>query len=147
MITKEQITLGPGGEIQKADITHIKKVSAEEFCQVYLKDNEEFWRLNGAENNVLKLAWLTSTYYADSDYQYPGNMVHCNKNFRELVKTKTGLSESAIKTAISSLVKKFMLLKDSNCKGIYYLNPNYFFKGSISDRTKVIKHTIEYQIS
>ena len=29
-------------------------------------------------------------------------------------------------------------------KGIYYLNPKLFFKGKISDRTKIIKHSVEY---
>ena len=39
-----------------------------------------------------------------------------------------------------------MILKDSNYKTIYYLNPKYFFKGRISQRTQLINRTIQYQI-
>lgn len=39
-----------------------------------------------------------------------------------------------------------MIWKDKDYKSIYYLNPKLFFKGRLSDRTKVIKHYIEYQI-
>ena len=28
---------------------------------------------------------------------------------------------------------------------VYYLNPEYFFKGKISDRTQIIKNIIEYK--
>ena len=60
--------------------------------------------------------------------------------------TKTDLKQSTIKNALSSLVKKNMIWKDKDYKSIYYLNPKLFFKGKLSDRTKVIKHYIEYQI-
>ena len=38
-----------------------------------------------------------------------------------------------------------MLLKDSRYKAVYYLNPEYFFKGKIFDRTQIIKNIIEYK--
>ena len=46
-----------------------------------------------------------------------------------------------------TLSKKRMIIKDTKHRGVYFLNPEYFFKGSISDRTKVIKNIIEYQIA
>lgn len=36
-------------------------------------------------------------------------------------------------------------IKDSRYKAVYYLNPEYFFKGKISDRTQIIKNIIEYK--
>lgn len=42
----ESIKVGVGGEA-------IKTVSAEQFCQIYLRDNEEFYKLSKAESNVL----------------------------------------------------------------------------------------------
>lgn len=39
-----------------------------------------------------------------------------------------------------------MLIKDNKYKGIYYLNPKYFFKGKLNDRTKVIRNIVEYKI-
>lgn len=59
---------------------------------------------------------------------------------------KTGLAEGTLKNSMSGLVKKQMLLKDSRYKDVYYLNPEYFFKGRITDRTKIITKTIQYQI-
>lgn len=45
----ESIKVGVSGEILSA----IKTVSAEQFCQIYLRDNEEFYKLSKAESNVL----------------------------------------------------------------------------------------------
>ena len=45
----ESIKVGVGGEI----LSTIKTVSAEQFCQIYLRDNEEFYKLSKAESNVL----------------------------------------------------------------------------------------------
>lgn len=145
MITKENIVLGEGGEILSADITTIKKVTAEQFCQIYLEDNADFYKLTKAESNVLAVCWYTSTYYEDNK-ELPGNKVYCDKSFIDLCIRKTDLKQSTIKNALSSLVKKNMIWKDKDYKSIYYLNPKLFFKGRLSDRTKVIKHYIEYQI-
>lgn len=38
-----------------------------------------------------------------------------------------------------------MILKDTRYKSVYYLNPEYFFKGKISDRTNIIKNIVEYK--
>ncbi len=37
----ESIKVGVGGELS-AEVKTIKTVSAEQFCQIYLRDNEEF---------------------------------------------------------------------------------------------------------
>ena len=147
MIQKENVVIGEGGEILSAEITTIKKVTAEQFCQVYLKDNSEFYSLSKAESNVLSVAWLMSSYYSDPEFKFPGNRISCDKQFRDIVHNKTGLAESTIKAAIASLAQKEMLLKDREYKGIYYLNPDYFFKGKLSDRTKAIKQITEYIIN
>lgn len=41
----ESIKLGMGGEIISAEIKTVKTVNAEQFCQIYLRDNEEFLNL------------------------------------------------------------------------------------------------------
>lgn len=64
---------------------------------------------------------------------------------RDIIKTKTGLAAGTIKNTIVSLVKKKMLLKDNRYNSVYYLNPEYFFKGKITDRTKIIKNIVEYK--
>lgn len=122
----ESIKVGVGGEILSA----IKTVSAEQFCQIYLRDNEEFYKLSKAESNILAVLWYTSIEDKDS---------------RDTIKIKTNLAAGTIRNTITSLVKKKMLLKDSRYKAVYYLNPEYFFKGKISDRTQIIKNIIEYK--
>ncbi len=146
MITKENVKVNEFGEIITAEQTIVKKVNAEEFCQVYLKDSEDFSNLTGSEYRVLIQCWLFSNYYKDEKTDMIGNMITYNGFFKEQVIQRTGLKEGTIKNAISSLVKKGMLIKDKS-KGVYYLNPKYFFKGKLGDRTKLIKRTIEYQFS
>lgn len=141
----ESIQLGAGGEIVSAEIKMVKMVSAEQFCQVYLKDNEEFYKLSKAEANVLSVLWYTSNYYEDKDIALPGNKISLDEQLRDVIKAKTGLASGTIKNTVGSLVKKKMLLKDNRYKCVYYLNPEYFFKGKITDRTKIIRNIIEYK--
>lgn len=143
----ESITVGEGGEIISAEIKTLKNVSVEQFCQIYLQENEEFFTLSKAESNVLAVCWYTSNYYEDNEFMLPGNKVTLDEQLRDLIKLKTGLAYGTVKNTITSLVKKEMLIKDEKYKSIYYLNPKYFFKGRISDRTKLLKHTIEYRIN
>ena len=141
----ESIKVGVGGEILSAKVKTIKTVSAEQFCQIYLRDNEEFYKLSKAESNVLAVLWYTSNYYEDKDRALPGNKISLDEELRDTIKIKTNLAAGTIRNTITSLVKKNMLLKDSRYKAVYYLNPEYFFKGKISDRTQIIKNIIEYK--
>ena len=141
----ELIKVGVGGEILSAEVKTIKTVSAEQFCQIYLRDNEEFYKLSKAESNVLAVLWYTSNYYEDKDRALPGNKISLDEELRDTIKIKTNLAAGTIRNTITSLVKKKMLLKDSRYKAVYYLNPEYFFKGKISDRTQIIKNIIEYK--
>lgn len=146
MIVQENTVIGEGGEILSSEIKTIKKVSLDQFCQVYLQDNEEFYCLSKAENNVLSVCWRYSIYYDDKELDLPGNKVTVDKQLKDIIMQKTKLAESTVKNAFTSLVKKDMLIKDKNYKSVYYLNPKYFFKGALSARTKSIKHSIEYQL-
>lgn len=112
----ESIKVGVGGEILSAEVKTIKTVSAEQFCQIYLRDRA-----------------------------LPGNKISLDEELRDTIKIKTNLAAGTIRNTITSLVKKKMLLKDSRYKAVYYLNPEYFFKGKISDRTQIIKNIIEYK--
>lgn len=141
----ESIKMGLGGEILSAEIKTIKKVDAEQFCQIYLRDNEEFYKLTKAESNILAVLWYTSNYYEDKEQQLPGNKVSLDEQLRDTIKQKTGCAYGTIKNTISSLVKKQMLLKDNRYKSVYYLNPQFFFKGKITDRSKIIRNIVEYE--
>ena len=109
----ESIKVGVGGEILSAEVKTIKTVSAEQFCQIYLRDNEEFYKLSKAESNVLAVLWYTSNYYEDKDRALPGNKISLDEELRDTIKIKTNLAAGPIRNTITSLVKKKMLLKDS----------------------------------
>ena len=141
----ESIKVGLGGEIISADIKTYKTIKAEQFCQIYLKDNEEFYQLTKAESNVLAVLWYTSNYYEDDDLELPGNKVSLDEQLRDTIKRKTKLSAGTIRNTIVSLTKKKMLLKDSRFKCVYYLNPEFFFKGKINNRTQIIRNIVEYK--
>lgn len=141
----ESIQLGAGGEIISAQIKTIRTIKAEQFCQVYLQDNEEFFKLSKSESNVLAVLWYTSNYYEDKDISLPGNKISLDEQLRDVIKKKTGLASGTIKNTVTSLVAKKMILKDTRYKSVYYLNPEYFFKGKISDRTNIIKNIVEYK--
>lgn len=148
MIEKELVKVDENGEIISADITTIKKVSYGEFMQVWLKDNQEFWDLTKSEYAVMVQCWRASIYYPELvDENLPGNKVTADKQFKDITAKNANITVRSVDSALSSLSKKNLLIKDKDYKGIYYLNPKLFFKGKISDRTKIIKHSIEYQIA
>lgn len=145
MIVKEEVKIDENGQLIEGKIETIKKVNAEQFTQVYLQNNDDFYCLSKAESNVLGVCWYMSQYYGE-DSQIPGNIVQYNGLLLKVIIDKTKLSESSIKHAFMSLCKKEMLIKGKE-RGIYYLNPKYFFKGKISDRMKALEVTIKYLIS
>lgn len=130
-------------EIISAEVKTVRNVKAERFIQCYLQDNIEFYRLSKAELNILAVCWEKSTYCDDDNI---GNKITYNKDLSTTIIEKTGLKEGTIKNTMSSLVKKEMILKSTKFKGIYFLNPKYFFKGQISSRLKLIKKYTEYEI-
>lgn len=108
------------------------------FCQVYLLDNDELLRLSKAESNILAACCRYSRPYNENGFEEPGNKISFNAQFIDLISIKTGLVKSSIKNSMVLLVRKGLIIKDSKYKQIYYLNPKYFFKGSIDERTKVM---------
>ena len=97
----ESIKVGVGGEILSAEVKTIKTVSAEQFCQIYLRDNEEFYKLSKAESNVLAVLWYTSNYYEDKDRALPGNKISLDEELRDTIKIKTNLAAGTIRNTIT----------------------------------------------
>lgn len=144
MIVKEEIKVDENGQLIEGKIATIKKVNAEQFVQVYLQNSDDFYCLSKAEANVLGICWYMSQYYGENS-GLPGNIVQYNGILLKALKDKTKLSESSIKHAFMSLCKKEMFIKGET-RGIYYLNPRFFFKGKISDRMKALEVTVKYLI-
>lgn len=111
-----------------------KKVTIDEFIMIFFSSFPELFSLQGAQLKVLMCCWKYSTYNAEQVED--GNVVHNNSSFKAYCK-QDGLetSDAHIDNAISSLCKRGLLIK--RCRGEYLLNPEYFFKGKLSDRSKL----------
>lgn len=79
--------------------------------------------------------WKHSTYNKENEVS--GNIVHNNASFKQHCREEgLDLSDASIDNNISALCKAGLLIK--KCRGEYLLNPDYFFKGSLSQRTKML---------
>ena len=134
------------GEIIEQESVVIKKLKPHEFIQVYLEDMSGLMQLKSiSETKILYVLWKYSNYIEDDD-SYIGNKFILDKSLKDKILNETGFVESTVKNTISSLVKRGILIKDKKYKMNYYLNPIYFFKGKLSDRTRCFNKTIRYQL-
>ena len=132
------------GELVQVEITTFSTVKAEEFVQVYLNKNATLFGLSTFDEiAVMEKIILLSNYYDGTKDEY-GNKVYLVKNELLKIATSLGVSLSCVRNIITSLVKKKIIFRDAT--NIYYLNPMYFFRGKISDRTKCVKLIQEYKI-
>lgn len=105
------------------------------FLNVYLSSLGRMAKeLSGVEMRVLIEAWKHSTF---NDYgEIDGNIVHNDAMFKGRVAAECGLDAYSVNNAVSRLAKKGFLIK--KFKGCYLLNPEYFWKGSLRDRSRVM---------
>lgn len=131
------------GEIlfQAKDI--VRRVNVDDFIQVYLKDMSGLMGIkNMAEYHILVWFWKFSRF---PDANSKANYVSLDAILLSKIREETGLKDQSIRNSICSLAKKNILIKDKNMRGIYYLNPNYFWKGKISENTKNLKLSFDYK--
>lgn len=121
------------GEITEYKQT--KKVELGEFIQVYFSSCPQIMKLKGSYLKVLMCIWKYSTYNPANEME--GNIIHNDSLFKEYCREE-GISNSdaLIDNAFSKLNKEGIIIKQ--CRGTYMLNPEYFFKGSLSSRTKIL---------
>ena len=117
------------------ELRQTRKLSLEEFIMVFFSSYPELFKLIGLQLKILMCCWKHSTYNKENDTT--GNIVHNNASFKQHCKDEgLNLSDASIDNNISQLCKAGLLIK--KCRGEYVLNPNYFFKGSLSQRTKMM---------
>lgn len=117
--------------------------SSDEFIQIYLEDMSGILNITSkSELQVLACIWKYSTY-AEND---EGNCIIINPKILNIIQNETKLNIQSIRNIICNLSKspKQLLIKDQNFRSTYYLNPLYFFKGSLKDRPKVLKKIFVY---
>ena len=135
------------GEIlsETQEITQIftTKVSAEKFMQVYLNDLSGLFQLNNTtEIKLLTLMWRDSEYNAEnSDI---GNKILTIKDTKEMWAKEMDSSLGTINNTITKLASKGLLISKPKARSVYYLNPQYFFKGNSKDLPKVKQVLMQY---
>lgn len=111
-----------------------RKVTVDEFIMVFFTSYPELMKLSGVQLKVLMCCWKLSSFNPTNETT--GNVVHNNPTFKEYCKEEgVDAPDGSIDNAISVLCKKRLLLK--RCRGEYLLNPEYFFKGTLSNRSKI----------
>lgn len=117
--------------------------SVDNFIQVYLEDLSGLLSIaSKTELHVLAFLWKAS-YFNEKDQ---GNCIAINQKLYTEIAEALNLKEQSVRNIIYKLStgEKKLLIKDSRFRGIYYLNPTYFFKGALKDRPKALKVVLEY---
>ena len=137
---KDYVKVNPDtGEVKDAYVT--RKVSMDEFIMLFFNSFPELFKLEGNALKLLMCIWKKSSY---NPFEDSGNLFYNNKIFKEYVRsTGLNLTDLTINMYVSKLAKKDILIKQ--CQGTYMLNPLYFFKGKLSDRTH-LKLVIENRL-
>lgn len=131
------------GEQLSLETKIVKTVSIDNFIQIYLEDLAGLFKIdNMSEYKVIIWLWKKSTFNAKNSGL--GNKIFLVKSEKEEIAKETNLSYSRVNNIISELVKKNLLIKLG--RSVYVLNPQYFFKGYLTDRPQVIRTIIEYKI-
>lgn len=119
------------------DYNQTMRVPVEKFIMVFFASYPEIMQLEGQKVKILMICWLKSTFSEENK----ANRIVNNKDFKETVRSyMPKVSDSTIDLAFSTFVKRGLLIRV--CKGLYELNPSYFFRGKLSDRTH-IKYSFE----
>ena len=110
-----------------------KVVNVDEFIMFFFASMPDLFQLEGLHMKVLMCCWKASTY---NDVETEGNIVYNGKLLKNYIR-QCGLdiSDNAIDVVIHNLAKRNILVK--KCKGTYMLNPQYFFKGKLADKSKL----------
>ena len=119
------------GEIQEWRRTRV--VTVDEFIMFFFASMPDLFKLEGLQMKVLMCCWKASTY---NNVETEGNIVCNNKLLKDYIR-QCGLdiSDGAIDVTIHKLAKENILIK--KCKGTYMLNPQYFFKGRLAEKSKL----------
>ena len=90
---------------------------------------------------VKTLAWLVN------NLQFNNNMVSVSLGVKEKISVEMGVSISSVSNALPKLVKKGILYREEckeNSRGaVYYIHPEYFWKGDLAERKRKLKYVLE----
>lgn len=121
------------GEILQDFVVEKTCDTQEEFLKIYLNSIDDLSKIDHQTFEIL-LIILRRARFVDKD-DVMGNEFFNNDIFKHEVKMKLGLKDNAINKYVSNLTKAKILLRVN--KGSYILNPRYFLKGKMTDKTRM----------
>jgi predicted transcriptional regulator len=90
---------------------------------------------------IKTLAWLVSTSH------FNNNMVVVTSGVKKKIAQEMDISESAVNKALAPLVEKEILYRDSDASnrrdGVYYIHPEYYWKGNLAERKRMLRIALE----
>lgn len=110
------------------------------FIKLYQNCLADMMQISGCSRHLLD--WLIEIM---GQINIVNNNEHTRDSFRTYFKEKTGkeYSNEAILKAYQQLVEKKFLIKYK--RGLFLVNPEYFFNGDEGDRKTLIKLTLEFK--
>lgn len=117
----------------------VKRVceTPEDFIKLYLASVDELIDLDPRLLQVLLICVKHSTFSKTNGLE--GNFFNNNKAFkdncRQVIKSKEPLKDNAINVYVHRLTELQVIIR--YCRGSYVLNPKYFFKGTITNRSRL----------
>ncbi len=143
MIKRKETFVNPDYQIvdkhtgELKELKQTRTVTLDEFIMIFFAGCPDLLKLRGIHLKVLICCWKFSSYNPENETE--GNLIHNDPMFKEKCRT-FGLDapSASIDNAISYLGRNGYLIK--KCKGAYLLNPKYFFKGRLSDKSKIDIH-------
>lgn len=145
MLIRQVDNFDSEGVLINRNLSTVKQMKSDEFIQVYLTDMSGMMNITSkGELKVLLHFWKYSTYVKDNQI---GNMVTINSRIMTEIANEMDVNIQSVRNIIVGLKKKELIISDKDCRGVYYLNPKYFFKGNSNERLKCYTRTIEYQIT
>ena len=115
--------------------------TTEDFVMAFSGSILKTRELSEAGFKTLNYIVLNAGYAGDPPI---GNIFNFNAVVAEHMSTKMNISTYAIKKSLKQLVALELLIKDKKVRGVYYVNPLYFWKGKLSDRLKSVEISTRY---
>lgn len=138
LTTDRIIDAGSGEQLDEKTIHYIVE-NEKDFYITYCK---VLGLLKGMKLGEIKtLAWLVSTSH------FNNNMVVVTSGVKKKIASEMDISISAVNNALAPLVEKNILYRDTDSSsrrdGVYYIHPEYYWKGSLAERNKMLRIALE----
>jgi hypothetical protein len=122
------------GEILQDFVIEKKCNTQEEFLKIYINSIDDLASIDHLTFQVMLIV-LKRARFCDKENK-DGNEFFNNDNFKKEVKDKLGLKkDNTVNKYVSNLAKAKILLRVN--KGSYILNPRYFARGKMTDKTRM----------